>query len=424
MKSIFYFTDEDPRQLPKSSRDPLRFQPVWGAVARQMIPNLTTVTPSYRGFLTRFLFHGLLEDIAPELANGSAEEQWKQFSKFEQLCAFVRHEVEPSTKNIPGISGIPGRLNNGYVEITSDSTLIASQKNTGFWGYYHQSCINSKIIKTSRDSGYRLTDEAFEAYKNSYEKQKLMSLKEQLTQLFESKKQKINLLDFKPIAEIFADKPLKNNSPLSNFWFENLLKNGRYDGLFAKKIKDNWNNKTTVNGTSQFNFGAFWNDLAFGDDDVSKFAKEVQSTEAVIGLCEWVFDICRLNTSQDKPLSDVAKDAIKLGYTNTWLDKLHQYDEPEDKALKEYRTLATFNSFEELAKVLIERHENIMEVRKSAPWVKLDDSTGQLCLKIKEFSNERKLSENQGIIWRYDYLLKSWVSVAIELGYLSEFSDG
>ena len=79
---VFFFTAEDLREIPKTSRDPLRFLPVWSVVGRRMVPYLTTVTPSYRGFLTRFLFHGVIEKVAPYLLQASRDDQWQAFTKF------------------------------------------------------------------------------------------------------------------------------------------------------------------------------------------------------------------------------------------------------------------------------------------------------------------------------------------------------
>jgi len=98
---VFFFTAEDPREIPKGSRDPLRIIPIWSGITRKMIPYLTTVTPSCRGFLTRALLHGALETLRPQLAKASHEVQLASFSKFEQPCGIVRATSEPSARSYP-----------------------------------------------------------------------------------------------------------------------------------------------------------------------------------------------------------------------------------------------------------------------------------------------------------------------------------
>ena len=119
---VFFFTAEDPREIPKGSRDPLRFLPTWTSIARRMIPHLTTVTPSYRGFLTRLLFHGALEELAPDIANGSRERQWEVFCKFEQLCGLVRsvETLSKPTPNFPGVTGISGRIKDSHFIVSNE----------------------------------------------------------------------------------------------------------------------------------------------------------------------------------------------------------------------------------------------------------------------------------------------------------------
>lgn len=142
-----FLTSEDPRELPKVSRDPLRFIPEWTSVARQMVPYLTTVTPSYRGFLTRLLFHGALEAHWPHIAEASIDDQWPAFCRFEQLCAAVRqYYAESSPAHYGGLlSNLPGKTNIGNLQGGARTVgmrrihmLGLSQKTTGYWGYYHQ----------------------------------------------------------------------------------------------------------------------------------------------------------------------------------------------------------------------------------------------------------------------------------------------
>ncbi|TPE51946.1 hypothetical protein FJM67_08180 [Maribrevibacterium harenarium] len=428
---IFFFTAEDPREIPKGSRDPLRFLPIWSSVARRMIPYLTTVTPSYRGFLTRFLFHGLLEELKPELANASIDEQWAIFCKFEQLCAFIRSRCSHRTQNFPGISGIKeSRISKGNaitVGAESDFWLVPSQKATGYWGYYHQASIGSGILRknSALKPGYRLTDEALRVFNNSSARTILLRHEACLRQLFKARPVPISLADFNDMSELFFDKPLDGTKEWGNFWTSHLLTPEKLQAPshshptikeFSRQIK-------SLNLTG-LKFGEIWEQLSLGEatSSVSDFASQVKATEAIIGVCEWVFDVCRMR-GESSNLKDAETRAYELGFNEEWLTKIRSMPEPSDIELKKYRALAVAgpSSFQQLARLLIERHTHVMRTRHGAAWVELTP-TDDLIIRDPSNGPNDPRSENyaSGIRWRYDYFLSSWLSVAREIGYIRE----
>jgi hypothetical protein len=431
-KSIFFFTAEEPREIPKGSRDPLRFLPEWTKVARKMIPYLTTVTPSYRGFLTRFLFHGLLEDIVPALANASADEQWVAFCKFEQLCAFVRTNIEPFTPNLPGISGVSGRVKGCKVVLGSDTAywLVRSQKNTGYWGYYHQACLGSGLIRKNKTSepGYQLTDEALVMYRESDARSRLMNFKEVFLRIFKEKELQVDINELAPLAELFAQRPISIGGAWSSFWVEHLLiprnetSNSFAQSEFAKEVQN------VLHETPSLSVGQIWERLSLSttSEIVSSFAKEVMASEAVIGLCEWVFDVCRMKNVVT--MNDAAQWAYNNGYDDNCLERLRKLQQPSSTELALLREVALnkSNSFKELAHLLLERHKKVMTGRKGVPaWVELHHDV----LHIRDYSDEPSKPDDLknssvGIRWRYDYFLSSWLGVAKEIGYLQDRTNG
>ena len=52
---MHFLTEIDPRAAVAGSRDPLGLQPIWSALGREVVGNLTTVTTSVRGFTTLIL---------------------------------------------------------------------------------------------------------------------------------------------------------------------------------------------------------------------------------------------------------------------------------------------------------------------------------------------------------------------------------
>ena len=432
---VFFFTAEDPREIPKGSRDPLRFLPEWTSIARKMIPYLTTVTPSYRGFLTRFLFHGLLEEIAPTLANASADDQWPAFCKFEQLCALVRAELNPSTPNFPGISGVPGRVQDGYFTVGFETPfwLVRSQKNTGYWGYYHQASLGSGLIQMNKAAkpGYKLTEEASQLYRQSAAREIVSQYSDVFARVFKEKSLKLDLAQFEGLASLFAQQALTHEAAWGEFWFGHLL-------VPKTDSAKSYTRPTLQNLASELNtiwtqdraltVGQLWETLAqSGRESVRAFASEVMAHEAMIGLCEWVFDVCRMKFEQGADLHVAAQWAYENGYNTDWLNRLRQVQAPQSAVLAECRSiaLANVNSFESLAKVLLTRHKSVMTNRKGAAWVELHDDD---VLNVRDPSDEPWCPNfdihPSGIRWRYDYFLRPWLSVAREIGYLPETING
>lgn len=432
---LFFFTAEDPREIPKGSRDPLRFLPEWTSVARRMIPYLTTVTPSYRGFLTRFLFHGLLEDVSPALANASAGDQWAAFCKFEQLCAFIR--VEAGDRSLPGISGVVAdkRIKKGVLTVSAETPywLVSSQKNTGYWGYYHQASLGSNLIKKNRASspGYQLTDGALAVYRKSSAYSRIMQFKPVLESIFHEKVVKVDIAALSPISELFCERPLDVGGDWGAFWFGHLLEpNGEAGRCYARPVQSQFSTEVRKawNEAPNALAGELWERLEKSSNEaVAEFARQVMAHEAVIGLCEWVFDTCRVRSEENLTLSSVSASVYSSGHWDEWIKRLGMLETPNSEALASFRAviLQSDNGFESLARVLLDRHKNVMADRDSLPWVELDNTD---YLIIKELSSEPskpKFEENPyGIRWRYDYFMNSWLRVAREVGYLVESHDG
>lgn len=435
---VFFFTAEDPREIPKGSRDPLRFLPTWTRIARRMIPHLTTVTPSYRGFLTRLLFHGALEGLAPDIANGPRERQWDVFCKFEQLCGLVRsaETLSKPTPNFPGITGVSGRIKDSHFIVGNETPywLMKSQKNTGYWGYYHQAGLGSGLLKLNKANppGYVLTEPARQAFLHSPAYRVFQQYKDVFLSLCKNKTAKFEIGQFEALSKLYADKPLEH-AGWGEFWFRSLL-TANSDGhdAFSAEVQERFASAIQKVGEPSLSSGLLWERLVSSDDiQVREHALTVQATEAVIGLCEWVFEVCRLRHDVGESLSAAEQWAKQDDNYNVWLDRLGKLRPPPDEDLQRYRYIAlqTEHSFIPLAKTLIDRHKNVMAARNGAPWVELAD---QGMLNVRDPANDpwpsnfNKHFEEypSGVRWRYDYFLGSWLSIAKEIGYIAEGENG
>ena len=156
-----FFTLEDPNAKIKGSRDPLGAQPIWTALGRHVVANLTTQTDSTRGFtillLGRYLAERAIEDgrIGRELALDA-------FLRFEQIGAYVRHVAQGGVEgDIRGIERVHSRLeeHRGRVPIRADPDgfILGDQRVNGLWGLFSVSARVSRLIP---DGPVGLTDEA------------------------------------------------------------------------------------------------------------------------------------------------------------------------------------------------------------------------------------------------------------------------
>jgi len=435
---LVFFTAEDPREIPRGSRDPLRFLPVWAAIGRRMVPYLTTVTPSYRGFLTRFLFHGGLEELVPALADAPREAQWEAFCRFEQLCAIVRSsdELSVQTRNFPGISGISTRIKKAKFSVGSETSywLVMSQKNTGFWGYYHQASMGSGILKNNNSvpSGYQLSDASKRIFDESPARVLINKYAGTLRAVFTKKVVELSISEFDELAQLFAEKPYFQGT-WGEFWYQQILIADSEIGTgYSREIKESFAEAIAAVYRPGLSQGEIWERLTESNiDAVRDHAINVQANEAVIGLCEWVFDVCRLRHEQGETLDKAGEWAKDHGFNSDWLSRLANLSEPPDEQLREYRELALSgeNTFQPLAIELLKRHKVVMSSRKSAPWVEVLDS-GQLNVREpvaeilpKDFKKHFQRYPS-GVRWRYDYFMNAWTSAASEIGFLPEAENG
>ena len=431
----FFFTSEDPREIPKSSRDPLRFLPAWSKIAREMIPHLTTVTPSYRGFLTRMLFHKVYEEYISVFEDylDSDGAQWSAFCKFEQLCGWVRYKSTIKTPNFPGKSRVmkAGEVSEFTVGENETFWLMPSQKGTGYWGYYHKACIGSGILKKRRESsgGYVLTDAARETFHGSPAEKVLEMYGSRFKEVFEKEVTSHKVGDFDELAKLFAERPVDRSINCPD-WYEYWLNTLLTSGVSSRNGSSN-NRQITFAELIKANIGnctdpyTLWEKLTEGDaTDITEHAIDVRATESVIGICEWIFDVCRLRHEQGETLDNAENWANKRDFRK-WVNRLQQLPPPPDEELKKYYYIARDNSpvFQKLATVLIERHKNIMYQRGQPPWVILKENG---TLDIREPANEplppdlgtSSNSYSSGVRWRNDYFLNSWLNIAEEIGYL------
>ena len=145
-----FLTQEDPRARIQGSRDPLGVQPIWSALGRQVVTNLTTVTTSVRGFTT-LLLGRYLAQYAIEKDAAKDRDALPIFLRVEQIGAYARHLGHGVEGDIRGIERVKRFLSEGNgktvpIRDTAEGVILSDQKTYGLWGLYSASARVSGLI--------------------------------------------------------------------------------------------------------------------------------------------------------------------------------------------------------------------------------------------------------------------------------------
>jgi hypothetical protein len=144
--NAFFFTELDPRAKVKGSRDPLGTQPVWGALGRTLVGNLTTVTTSVRGFTTLLIGLHLAQRAAAERGAASLE---SVFIVWEQIAAYAQHAFLGTTALL-GSRRVVARARAGTATLSPhpEGQILGNQKAYGLWGLYTTAARASGLVAT------------------------------------------------------------------------------------------------------------------------------------------------------------------------------------------------------------------------------------------------------------------------------------
>ncbi|MCA9576177.1 MAG: hypothetical protein H6726_00135 [Sandaracinaceae bacterium] len=147
---MHFLTEIDPRAAVAGSRDPLGLQPIWSALGREVVGNLTTVTTSVRGFTTLILGLYFADELVA--AGGVPEaERVSAFLRFEQLAAYSRAQGSNGEEagRILGITRVRRALHPGKgvpIGVGGDEQIMSNQKVYGLWGLYSRAGMSSGLL--------------------------------------------------------------------------------------------------------------------------------------------------------------------------------------------------------------------------------------------------------------------------------------
>jgi len=288
-----FLTDLDPRARIKGSRDPLGFQPLWAALGRSLVENLTTVTVSLRGFTTVILGFYYVDRLVEE-GKVLQENYTDTFLKFEQLAAYSRVACRDESKGIRfdedeirGILRVMRNLSEGLVRISAQQKhqILSSQRTYGLWGLYTVASRTSGLIDKEQVRLLPTTTEFIEAEyarKLGSESSAILRFLER-DRDFDPKGKDANLA--MRLAELMSPELTKAEK---QFYLQHLLLSDKEEGI-QRRV---WENMKSLNDSGAASWGKPFSIVELkelikqartsGDADLSERSEHIKHLESVI----------------------------------------------------------------------------------------------------------------------------------------------
>jgi len=153
-----FLTALAPQAKVRGSRDPLGLLPIWSAVGRRLIGNVTTVSGDLRGWTLLVVTVGIVERLAREghIEARALDQVRPAFFRAEQLLGYAceLNQVQATPR---GVTGIRRRLReaqegDGAVSLGTgrDQRILTHQASAGVWGQVLSSARESGLIHPDR----------------------------------------------------------------------------------------------------------------------------------------------------------------------------------------------------------------------------------------------------------------------------------
>ncbi len=385
---------QDPRELPKGSKDPLGFEILWTQYGRRTIGNLTTITGSIDEFLTALFGFYLSETV-------DDDEHVHRFIRYEQVAGYLRQYTEKGGF-VRGVSRVKERLKqleNGSIPVVTISKskrdmILSSQSAYGLWGLYSTALDVSGLIEDRKtvNKGRELAE--------------IMAVKDKALTLFlqrfiEKDEQVLNLSDIEKFApkfllllnETYKKELLEillygsEEKKIQHDFFEYLKK---HDDELSDSLDDIW---------KIINHIIISNDAPIS---LKQVCSDIVQLDSVLALANNLFDYMRLPENEGETLNDIV---LKIEEKQPEQYRLElPLDLAKDKVVQ-FAQMWNTGSYESALSSILKLHEDVVhKQRGSAPWVELDDRKE---LKIRVESPRATLDVSMK--HHYSYFLDSYL---------------
>lgn len=420
-----FFTRLDPNKRIRGSRDPLGFTPVWTALGRKVVLNVSTVSTSLRGFTT-LLIARYLCDKAVEEGRIQPDSYTDAFLKIEQLIAYCRiavHQVDAnaSEDDIRGILRVKARLAERSIRISvqPEWQILSNQRTYGLWGLYSVPAQSSGLLLEDHS---HLSLVARQFVETEYVPRLGKDTESMLDVLRKDR-------EFDPLGKdaAFAKRvaalcaPALTKSEVQ-FYTCHLLQSGEPQGIqsslwrFMREVASGPNFGWTEPFTIQELREVIKRCSAQKEEQLAMLLNNIDIVEAYLAPCAGLFGFVLERDGQS--LRDVANELQRTwGATPKRLlpetDKLFSVlsvagDAMPGPILENFRHIAfalktadyvgTFDG-------LIKHNRLVMQERKGSAWIEI--KRGRIRVRLKEDASVLPSKKEVGRAWRNPYFLNS-----------------
>ena len=386
---------QDPRELPKGSRDPLGFEVIWTRYGRRIVQNLTTITGSIEEFLTA-LYGFYLSQTEDE------EEQRHRFLRYEQLAGYLREYANRHGDDkggfVRGVTRVSERLSeleNGSRQTLTLSPgkrdmILSNQTAYGLWGLYSTALDISGLIQSRS-----VTPRGEELAKAMADSDR------GLHDFLRSKIAEDSTLSLDEIKR-FSDRFAKLLHGEHRSRLLEILLRGKDESLQAELFdfidrldEDRWKQvKNDVWHLTQLR-----SDMA---TPLKNAFEDIVHVDMTLWLCNQLFEYLRLPQWAGKPLENIVAE-IERKDPKVVLDELPS---DCDDDLKTFRLQWNDQEYHQALETLLQRHAKIMQSRGGAPWV--EKTAEGMKIRIEVPDAIVKLDKPGHA---YDYFLGSYVRI-------------
>jgi hypothetical protein len=385
-----FLSKQDPRELPKGTRDPLGFEMIWTNYGRSLILNLTTITGSIEEFLTALLGFYLADkkDI-------DSKEFESRFLRFEQVAAYLRgFENKSSGQNpggfIRGITRVQERLkmmegDNTSLRISSNNAQILSNQSAyGLWGLYSTALDACGLIKSRKvqKDGISVIDHM------------LMSeeLRKFLLRTVEKDDEQINESDLVKFSEAYVG---LLHSSARNKLLEILLHNSDVTKKLFTALLQYFKKKNDFEDVS------YVVNIMIDDapEELKKKLESIRSIDNILTAMNWIFDGLRTPERKNNSLEE----AIDTLTKELQLEQLRLPENVTENYLKDFVAYWNAGNLIAAANQVMSRHKYIMQKRNSAAWVEEENKK----LKIRVEHHHKPVYPQKN--FSYSYFIDSYI---------------
>ena len=381
---------QDPRELPKGTRDPLGFEAIWTDYGRKVVQNLTTITGSIEEFLTAllgFYFAGENTENQKELE--------ENFLRFEQVTGYLRGYLNRQADNslggfVRGSLRVYDRLkkmekNKDQILISSSKAQILSNQSAyGLWGLYSTALDMSGLIKVRRvqQDGLNIINE--------------MKISDELRGFFQrtiyKDEELINFNDLEKFAQEYVS--LLHSEARKKLLEVLLRKSDKTHELF-----DSLNNYFQNNNLPEKMFSIL-NELRISSPDLLNYELDaILKIDHALTAMNWIFDALRTPERKEVSLNE----AMGILIHDFTPDHIYLPENENNAYIVNFVEYWNNNDFIGAAKQVLERHRTIMQSRNSAPWVEEENNK----IKIRIEMNKKPVYSVSNM--SYSYFIDSYI---------------